>query len=192
MSQRDETIRTAAILWRRVDAPGHESARVAARDGGWQLAGSSVFAHEGRPVRLDYAIACDAAWHTRSARVTGWIGAREVDVQIAVEAGRWRLGGAECPPVAGCVDLDLNFSPSTNLLPIRRLALAPGQEAEVRAAWLRFPSLTLEPLDQRYRRLDATTYHYESGGGAFVRTLTVDAAGFVIRYPDFFEPEPAG
>jgi len=31
-------------------------------------------------------------------------------------------------------------------------------------------------------------YRYESGGGAFVRELTVNAAGFVTHYPDFFEP----
>src|SRR5438132_1248052 len=83
-------------------------------------------------------------------------------------ARRWRLNGTECPAVAGCIDVDLNWSPSTNLLPICRLGLAPGQEAGVRAAWLRFPSFTLEPLEQRYRRLDAATYRYESGGGAFV------------------------
>ena len=69
-----------------------------------------------------------------------------------------------CPAVAGCVDLDLNFSPSTNLLPIRRLNLSVGQEAAVRAAWLRFPSFILEPLEQLYRRVDATTYRYESAG----------------------------
>lgn len=31
-------------------------------------------------------------------------------------------------------DLDLNFSPSTNLIPLRRLGLAVGAEAPVRAA----------------------------------------------------------
>jgi hypothetical protein len=38
----------------------------------------------------------------------------------------------------------------------------------VRAARLRFPSLALEQLEQRYRRLDGTTYRYESGGDIFV------------------------
>ena len=87
----------------------------------------------------------------------------------------------------GCIDVDLNFSPSTNLLPIRRLGLAVGEEAEVRAAWLRFPSFTLEPLPQLYRRLSDDTWRYESAGGAFVRDLTVNGDGFVDRYPGFFE-----
>lgn len=91
--------------------------------------------------------------------------------------------------MAGCVDLDLNFSPSTNLLPIRRLELAVGQRTEVKAAWLRFPSFTLEPLDQLYRRIDAAVYRYESAGGKFVRDLQVDAAGFVTHYPGFWQIE---
>jgi uncharacterized protein len=83
----------------------------------------------------------------------------------------------------------LNFSPSTNLLPIRRLGLALGQEAEVKAAWLRFPSFTLEPLVQRYRRIDAAAYRYESAGGRFVSELRVNAAGFVIDYPSAWQIE---
>lgn len=73
----------------------------------------------------------------------------------------------------------LNFSPSTNLLPIRRLNLAIGQGAAVRAAWLRFPSFTLEPLEQVYRRIDPTTYRYESAGGRFVAELQVNDSGLV-------------
>jgi hypothetical protein len=91
--------------------------------------------------------------------------------------------------VAGCIDLDLNFSPSTNLLPIRRLDLAIGQEAEVQAAWLRFPSFTLERLEQLYRRIDVATYRYESAGGKFVTELQVNAAGFVTHYPNAWQVE---
>jgi hypothetical protein len=135
-------------------------------------------------------VVCDSSWKTTSGRVTGWIASRTVEVELSVDsARRWRLDGVECPAVAGAIDLDLNFSPSTNLLPIRRLGLAVGKEAEVQAAWLRFPSLTLEPLAQRYRRLDATTYRYESAGGEFVAELRVNAAGFVTRYADYWEAE---
>jgi hypothetical protein len=185
-----ETPETATILWRRVDVPGHESARVSRCGDGWILAGTAVFAHEGRPCRLDYRITCDAAWRTRNAVVRGWVGGDDIDVTIeADESARWRLNGAECPQVDGCVDVDLTFSPSTNLLPIRRLGLAVGGEAEVRAAWLRFPGFTLEPLPQVYRRLSGSAYRYESAGGTFVRELAVDAAGFVVSYPGFFELE---
>lgn len=181
----------ATILWRRVDTAGHDSARLAPHGDGWLLAGTAVFAHEGRPCRLGYRVGCDAAWRTCSAQVEGWIGGEEVDISIEVDlSGRWKLNGELQPQVQGCVDVDLNFSPSTNLLPIRRLSLDIGAEADVRAAWLRFPGFTLEPLPQRYHRAGDRTYRYESAGGAFVRDLTVDAAGFVTHYPGFFHAEP--
>jgi hypothetical protein len=115
-----------------------------------------------------------------------------IGVQIVIDsARRWWLNGKECAAVAGCSDLDLNFSPSTNLLPIRRLNLAVGQEASVRAAWLRFPSFKLEPLEQIYRRTGPSVYRYESAGGKFVTDLEVDEAGFVTDYPNVWRVEEA-
>lgn len=195
MTSAVETVPPAdhSILWRRLDRPGHESARLSRRPDGWHLSGTAVFAHEAQPCRLDYRVACDAGWRTVSGRVTGWIGRQPVEIGLSVDAGgRWRRDGTESPGVVGCVDLDLGFSPSTNLLPIRRLGLAVGLEAEVRAAWLGFPGLTLEPLDQRYRRLDVATYRYESDGGRFVADLQVNAAGLVVRYPGLWDAEAGG
>jgi hypothetical protein len=139
---------------------------------------------------LDYQVMCDSQWQTKSGKVTGWIGDQAVAIEVTVDHARgWWLNGTQYPEVAGCIDLDLNFSPSTNLLPVRRLNLELGQESPVRAAWLRFPELTLEPLEQLYRRVGAGTYHYESAGGSFVAELVVDAAGFVTRYPGLWEAE---
>jgi uncharacterized protein len=179
-----------SILWRRLDQPGHEAARLLFRPPSWHLIGTAVFAHHQQPCRLDYQVLCDAAWHTVSGKVAGWVGNETVEIELAVDAARrWWLNGTERPEVAGCIDLDLNFSPSTNLLPVRRLGLAIGQEAEVKAAWLRFPSFTLEPLAQRYRRIDATTYRYESAGGRFVTELQVNTTGFVTHYPGGWQVE---
>jgi len=182
-----------SILWRRLDRLGHEFARVYSQGNSWFLAGTAVLAYEHKACRLDYSIECDSAWRTASCRVTGWLGDQSIDIDITVDPnGRWRLNGLECPMVEGCTDVDLNFSPSTNLLPIRRLELEIGAEAEVKAAWLRFPSFKLEPLDQRYRRLSSETYRYESAGASFVTELQVNSAGLVTIYPDFCEAEELG
>jgi hypothetical protein len=181
------------ILWRRRDQPGHEYAQLLWRAPSWHLIGTAVFAHARQPCRLDYEVVCDAAWRTLSARVSGWVGDVAVQIEVMADAARrWRLNGAECAGVAGCIDLDLNFSPATNTLPIRRLGLGVGEEAEVQAAWLRFPSFTLERLDQRYRRLEASTYRYTSGSGRFAADLEVNAAGFVTRYADVWHAEAVG
>jgi uncharacterized protein len=176
------------VVWRRLDLPGQEWAQLRDEPPHPSLAGSALLVHEGRPWRLDYAVRCDSRWRTQSASVSGWRGRERVLVELTVDGdGRWRLNGAECPAVAGCVDVDFAFSPSTNLLPIRRLSLGVGDAGDVRAAWFRFPGLTLEPLEQRYTRTGATSYRYESRGGTFTGELEVDEAGLVTRYADVWE-----
>jgi hypothetical protein len=75
---------------------------------------------------------------------------------------------------------ELEWSPSTNTLPIRRLALAPGETRAVAAAWIRFPSLEVERLDQSYERLDQRRYRYRSG--LFSSDLLVDDNAMVLQY----------
>ena len=178
------------ICWRRIDKPGYDSAALVRLAAEWHLSGTAVFTHDREPCRLDYLVACDERWRTCWTRVTGWIGRRVVQVEVVVDTeGRWRLNDAESAAVAGASDIDFEFSPSTNLLPIRRLGLGVGATAPVRAAWLRFPALTLEPLEQLYTRTGASAYRYESHGGRFVGELEVNADGFVTRYADFWEAE---
>jgi hypothetical protein len=178
------------ILWRRLDYPGHEWAQLFSQDSLWHLTGTALFEYERQPSKLDYTVICDSSWRTISGKVTGQVGDKIIDVAISVDSSqRWSLNGTECPQVDGCIDLDLNFSPSTNMLSIRRLNLSPGQSAEVRAAWIHFPSFNLEPLEQVYRPIDKTTYHYESEGGSFIAQLRVNDNGFVTDYPGLWELE---
>lgn len=180
----------ATILWRRLDAPGHDSARLFFHDSQWHLTGTAVFIEAQQPCRLDYRVVCDETWQTVSGAVSGWFGNRAINIEIQIDgARRWQLNESDCPAVRDCIDLDLAFTPSTNLLPIRRLKLPIGQAADVRAAWLSFPSLALEPLDQVYRRKDTAIYAYESDGSRFSTELQVNSAGFVTLYPSLWQAE---
>jgi uncharacterized protein len=179
-----------SILRRGFVLPGHEACWLFSQASRWHLEGTAVFSHEQQPCRLDYQVICDAAWRTLSGKVEGWLGNTVVDIQIKTDlTGLWWLNDLERSDVMGCIDVDLNFSPSTNLIPIRRLDLAVGETAEVKAAWLRFPSFALEPLPQQYHRLDETTYRYESAGGQFVADLKVNRSGFVIDYPGIWQAQ---
>jgi len=180
------------VLWQRLDRPGHEAARLIFHDPFWQLSGTVVFAEEGLPCRLEYLIACSAGWQTLRAKIAGWVGPQSVRLDVAADSNRhWRLNGQACPAVDGCSDLDLSFSPATNLLPIRRLGLAVGAAADVTTAWLRFPQLTLEPLAQEYRRIAERTYQYVAIETAFTTMLEVSAAGMVLHYPGQWRAEPS-
>jgi|SRR5580692_5831759 hypothetical protein len=181
---------TETILWRRIDLPGHEIATLDALNEGWRLSGTAIFLSEHGPSKLNYVVICDSSWQTTSAKISGVVGSEAVNLVVSANAERkWHLNGVECGGVEGCIDIDLGFSPSTNLLPIRRFALGVGQEATVTAAWLPFPSLRFELLPQLYRRDTERTYHYESRYGLFTRTLEVDSTGFVTSYPDLWQAE---
>jgi len=183
-------MRDESILWRRLDNPGHEYARLSREDSEWRLAGTAVFQHERRPCMLDYSVLCDAQWRTKLGKVAGWVGNMQIAIEITVDnQGAWRMNGAAHPELTGCIDLDLNFSPSTNLLPIRRLNLGEGRPVPVKAAWLRFPEFSLEPLEQMYTRLNRDTIRYESSGGTFTVELKVRPSGFVTHYPGFWVGE---
>ena len=178
------------ILWRGIDNPGHDSARLTEGARGAVITGAAVFVEEGQPCRLDYRIVCDAEWRTIGARVTGWHGATLVDLEVSVDDERtWNLNGQLCRPLQGCDDIDLSFSPSTNLLPIRRMELAVGEARAVRAAWLRFPDMVLEPLEQSYERVSESLYRYESGRASFVGLLETNIVGFVTEYPGLWQVE---
>jgi hypothetical protein len=113
-----------------------------------------------------------------------------IELRITVdEKKRWQINGLEAPTVRGCADIDLGFSPSTNLLPIRRLSLAVGEDVNIEAAWLSFPALQFEPLQQVYVREKENIYRYESAGGRFKRTLELNSSGFVTNYPGLWLAE---
>jgi hypothetical protein len=173
-----------SILWRRRDQAGHDSALLRESPTGAIIEGTAIFIESGQPCRLDYRVVCDSAWRTVSARISGWLDTTTLDVTIEVDTARaWTLNGENCPQVLGCDDIDLSFSPATNVLPIRRARLAVGERLSVRAAWFRFPAMTIESLHQTYERVSESGYRYESGNGSFVAMLETNAVGFVTDYP---------
>jgi uncharacterized protein len=180
----------ASILWRRLDTPGHDACRLEQVDDGWQLEGTAVFRQDGAPARLTYHLACDLAWCTREGRVSGWLDLQPVDLRIARTAGgAWTLDGVVVTGLESCVDLDLGFTPATNLLPLRRLALATGQAADAPAAWLDVSAGALSVLPQRYERRDEATYWYESPSAGYAALLEVIPIGFVREYPGLWQAE---
>jgi hypothetical protein len=177
-----------SLLWRRLDVPALEHFRLWENPDGPRLEGTIVAALEGAPLEVRYTVACSPTWETRRARVEleteNEARALELD---ADEAQAWSLNGRRINELTGCRDVDLGITPSTNILPIRRLALEIGEGREVTAAWVRFPDLAVTTLPQRYTRLAERCYRYESRGGSFTAELEVDDLGLVERYGDFWE-----
>jgi len=163
----------SSVLWRCLQWPGHEVGHLEGR----VLSGTAAFSMKGDVCDLAYEILCNDDWSTQRVRVSGRVGDRRIDVDLTAK------------DLAPSVDIDLNFSPSTNTLPIRRLGLEIGERKEVIAAWLRFPSFTLEPLEQAYTRLTENTYRYENSASGFTAELRVNEEGLVLDYGDIWKAE---
>src|SRR5215217_5911386 len=88
------------LLWRRLDGVGHECARLVYHEPFWQLGGTAVFGTDGKACRLEYSVACDAAWRTLHVDVGGWIGPRRIRFNLVANPQRvWHLDGRPCPEV---------------------------------------------------------------------------------------------
>ncbi len=124
-----------------------------------------------------YEVEVDAAWRTRRAEVTRSAGTTRL---TADGTGRWWRDGARVERLAGCLDVDLEVTPATNLLPVRRLALPIGDVAHPTAAWVRADAITVEPLQQRYERAGTTIWRYRAG--SFEATIEVDDRGLPVAY----------
>src|SRR5690606_29526149 len=122
---------------------------------------------------LQYLVEVDDAWRTRRAEVSDGAGTR---VLASDGSGMWWRDDHPAPDLAGCLDVDIEATPVTNALPIRRAGDGP-----VAAAWIRVPGPAVEPLEQAYADDGGGHWTYRSSGG-FVGVLTVDDDGLVVDY----------
>ena len=155
---------------------------------GWLLKGTVVgVLKDQQPLLASYEIHCDEHWLTHRVQVERTIGSDVKTLSLNVEnRGVWRSMGQELREIQGCDDVDLAVTPATNTLPIKRLNLQVGSSESIIAAWVKFPDLNVQPLSERYTRLDQNTYHYASNTG-FSAEIVVDDLGLVTAYPGGWE-----
>jgi len=177
-----------AGLWQWLKSPGLERFELVRSADELIFRGTILTLAGNSAAEAKYEIVCDRSFRTRRANVSVRDATGERTLQIATESGRWYENGRENRTVAGALDIDLGWSPSTNTLPIKRLQLEIGQTSgEFMAAWVRFPELTLQPLSQEYVRLAERQYRYSSRGGAFTANLLVDDEDLVLDYEGFWQ-----
>lgn len=172
------------MRWRRLDVRGSDCCELVRSEQGWLLRGLAEYEDPRGVARLEYAVEADSAWRTVEGSVRGAVGEESIELAVIRELdGRWRVNGIPVPGLDGLIDLDLGFTPATNLFPLRRLALRPGQAADAAAAWLDEERWMLSRLTQRYERRSEDAWWYESRDGGYAGLLRVNAEGFVTDYP---------
>jgi hypothetical protein len=173
--------------WRAWDGAEAGLEHVEIRTGGDHILveGLAIGATDGEPFGLDYRLVLDRAWRVREAALRTAAGR---SLQLTSDgAGLWTVNGFFDETLSGCIDLDIEATPFTNTLPIRRLALASGQAATVEVVYIRVPSLATAPACQRYTALTPNErYRFESLESGFSADLPVDPHGLVTDYPGLF------
>jgi uncharacterized protein len=178
------------ILWRRLDLPGHDSCCLWKFNHGWQLSGTAIFLFDQKPCLLSYEVNTDSNWKTCAANISGYVGQSIIALAIArTSSNHWSINDTELQAAADCIDLDLGFTPATNLIAMRRLSLAVGARSQASAAWLDFPDFTLKQLKQQYHRLSHDRYAYAAPEVNYADVLEVNDCGAIVHYPQLWEQE---
>ena len=175
--------------WQHLEArSGFEVAYFRGLADGWTVNGTTAAVEDGQTWVVTYSIELDAAWVTRSARITARSvpGSRETFL-TADGAGNWLVDDEPAPHLDGCLDVDLESSAMTNTLPVHRLALAAGGQADAPAAYVRALDLSVARLEQTYRRIPGDgprqRYDYAAPAFGFTSRLIYDESGLVLDYP---------
>jgi uncharacterized protein len=178
------------IMWQSLESPGFEHVRIDDSHPGWDVYDSMfVRENEGSVRRGGYTLVLDKNFRTLEIRimVEQSPGSMTALHLLASGDGTWTDADEQhIPELDGCIDVDIQWSPVTNTLPVRRLGLETDSEEAIPVAYIELPSLRVTRATQRYTRIDNRTVQYTSETRDFVRELTLDDDGFVVLYPDLF------
>jgi uncharacterized protein len=197
------------VLWRGTEEWLAEAAAVELTDGGVRATGTQLGA-DPAPYRLDYQLDAADGFVTGSLRAQasgdGW--ARQIELSHDGEGG-WRYDaeregevdfadpGGDTDALRGALDCDLEFSPLTNLMPVRRRSIHRKQvEFDFLIAWVSVPELGLHASRQRYehvrREQAGSVVRFVSLDGDFRSELELDPDGLVVHYPRLARRVAAG
>ena len=124
--------------------------------------------------------------------MNGFAGQRPLDYSVVREDACWTLNGAPQPGLNHLFDLDLGFTPATNLQQLRRVAIAESETVRLPVAWLDVDAGTLTELAQVYERRSPSTFWYRAPSFGYEGLLQLAPEGFIRSYPDLWEAEPIG
>lgn len=136
-------------------------------------------------LRMSYLIVLTPTWETVRVRIAGSFDKKAIDYDFGRIGDIWtNWDGMQLSGRA--TDTDISLTPLTNTLPIRRLQLKAGERAGTDVLYFDLGERTVDIRQQRYTRLDARRYLFETVPNDFEATIEVDDEGFVLEYPGLF------
>ena len=180
------------VWWTPLQQTGLEQLHLVEDETGVVADGLVLGIEQATPFRLWYQVRTDSNWNVRECLLQVG-GEHGQTVHLSTDCqGHWTdaTGGANSA-LDGCLDIDISRTPFTNTLPIRRLALTPGESADLLVAYISVPDLSIRSVRQRYTCLSRTdsgwSYRYEGLESNFTADLLVDDKGLVVDYPEIWK-----
>lgn len=151
------------------------------------------------PYRLSYHLTTASGFGTQElvavSEGAGW--RRRLELRRAPD-GPWSSvvdsdGQSDLPPLedlpdlSDAIDCDVGRSPLTNTLPVLRLGLLDGGEADLAMAWISVPDLRVLLSEQRYEFVSddhgEAVIRYVGRHRGYVGEVSFDPDGIVLHYP---------
>jgi uncharacterized protein len=194
----ESSIRTVA--WTKDDPPGSEWCRVELQSDSLRGRGIAI-GFVPVPYRFDYELETTTGWVTTRLVATtegeGW--SRRLELNRSAD-GTWTAAtdaegdlpgdppGCDVTTLAGADDVDLQYSPLTNLMPARRLGLdRVGASADFMMAWVSVPDLAVHADGQRYTIVPpgdrGPRARFDAIDQSFAAVIDYDPDGLAVEYP---------
>jgi hypothetical protein len=131
--------------------------------------------------RVEYVLRLAPTWHVRQFLLFRDLD--EPDLWLAIDARhRWgEINGSYRTEFDGCTDIDLDCTPFTATVPIRRLGLAVGSTADLDVISVDVETLAAVRVPVRYERVAARKFRRTALDDGSVREFAVDDYGLVIE-----------
>jgi hypothetical protein len=172
-----------AVEWATWDDAHRETFTLTWENEAWTATG-----HVGRE-DVQYVMRLSATWHVRQFLLFRDL--EEPDLWLALDTRHhWgEMNGAYRPDLHGCVDIELDCTPFTPAIPIRRLGLdrlGVGEAAELPIIEVDVETLSAVPVLVRYERVGESSWRRVSAGDGHVREFELDDHGLVAVEPGRF------
>ncbi|WP_455916956.1 putative glycolipid-binding domain-containing protein [Pantoea agglomerans] len=179
------------VRWRSCDGNGTEHCDITVSDNGIIIEGI-VAGNRKSNYGAWYRVATDERFRTRNVQVR-YVGGPSLHITCD-ENGIWHdvENDRQLIHLQHCHDVDIGFTPATNMLPLRRLNLAEKESKSIKVAYIPLPEEIgeiFEPVSvsQRYTCLELNRmYRYEGIFRDFTADLCIDDAGIIEDYPSLF------
>lgn len=115
-----------SLIWANRERTSLEHFRLSSSDGTYILEGTVIMLLEQMPTKISYKIECDTGWGTTSLHLLQERAGENSHLDLGVNKERvWSCNGSMLDFATGLFDVDLEISPATNTIPIRRMNLYP-------------------------------------------------------------------